>query len=45
MARDLFHQIVREALEADGWEITHDGYRLFTELIKDALTIDLGQKN
>ncbi|OIN60235.1 element excision factor XisH family protein [Arsenicibacter rosenii] len=24
MARDLFHQLVREALEADGWIITHD---------------------
>ena len=24
MARDLFHQAVREALEADGWFITHD---------------------
>ncbi len=24
MARDLFHQAVREALEAEGWKITHD---------------------
>ncbi len=24
MARDIFHQTVREALEADGWLITHD---------------------
>lgn len=24
MARDLFHQVVREALEAEGWSITHD---------------------
>ncbi|AQG82162.1 element excision factor XisH family protein [Spirosoma montaniterrae] len=24
MARDIFHQVVREALEADGWLITHD---------------------
>jgi XisH protein len=24
MARDLIHQAVREALEADGWLITHD---------------------
>lgn len=24
MARDVFHQAVREALEADGWQITHD---------------------
>jgi hypothetical protein len=24
MARDLFHNIVKEALVAEGWEITHD---------------------
>lgn len=24
MARDIFHQAVREALEAEGWVITHD---------------------
>ncbi|MFN4254686.1 MAG: element excision factor XisH family protein [Saprospiraceae bacterium] len=24
MARDIFHQEVREALEKDGWTITHD---------------------
>lgn len=24
MARDLFHDAVREALENDGWKITHD---------------------
>ncbi len=42
MARDLFHEAVRRALEADGWLITHDGYRLITELLKDALTVDLG---
>ncbi|QMW03792.1 XisH family protein [Spirosoma foliorum] len=26
MARDIFHPIVREALEKDGWTITHDPY-------------------
>lgn len=26
MARDLFHAAVREALEYDGWRITHDPY-------------------
>ncbi|MDX2248669.1 MAG: element excision factor XisH family protein [Bacteroidia bacterium] len=24
MAKDIYHQIVREALEKDGWTITHD---------------------
>lgn len=26
MARDIYHQIVREALEADGWTITADPF-------------------
>lgn len=42
MAKDVFHEIVRNVLEADGWLITHDGYRLVTDLLKDALTVDLG---
>ena len=28
MARDFFHQIVREALETDGWTITDDPFRI-----------------
>lgn len=28
MARDLFHELVREALEKDGWNITHDPFIL-----------------
>ena len=28
MAKDLFHNEVRIALEKDGWQITHDPYRL-----------------
>jgi hypothetical protein len=26
MARDLFHQVVKDALTKDGWEITHDPF-------------------
>jgi XisH protein len=26
MARDFYHENVREALEKDGWQITHDPY-------------------
>ena len=40
MARDKFHQIVRLALEADGWEITHDPYPL--QLTRRKLGVDLG---
>ncbi|MFN7379867.1 MAG: element excision factor XisH family protein [Pseudanabaena sp.] len=25
-ARDLFHQVVRHALEKENWQITHDPY-------------------
>jgi hypothetical protein len=41
-AKDVFHEIVRECLQTDGWTITHDGYRLATELLKDALSVDFG---
>ena len=27
-ARDLYHDVVRNALSKDGWAITHDPYRL-----------------
>jgi hypothetical protein len=28
MAKDLFHDAVKVALQKDGWEITHDPYKL-----------------
>lgn len=28
MAKDIYHNLVKEALEADGWKITHDPYYL-----------------
>lgn len=28
MAKDIFHETVKRALEKDGWVITHDPYRL-----------------
>ncbi|NUO01504.1 MAG: XisH family protein [Saprospiraceae bacterium] len=40
MARDKFHEIVRIALEKDGWTITHDPYPL--QLTRRKLGIDLG---
>lgn len=30
MAKDFYHQHVREALEKSGWTITHDPYPLAT---------------
>ncbi|MEY4937802.1 MAG: hypothetical protein RIS64_4161 [Bacteroidota bacterium] len=31
MARDLYHQQVKNALIKDGWRITHDPYRIRIE--------------
>lgn len=39
-ARDLFHDIVKKALQKDGWIITHDPYPLPTGSFD--LAIDLG---
>lgn len=39
-ARDIFHQIVRNALIKDGWTITHDPFPL--KIGKRDLSIDLG---
>jgi hypothetical protein len=40
-ARDYYHAIVRDALQKDGWTITHDPYRLKLARKKN-LYIDLG---
>jgi hypothetical protein len=40
MAKDLFHETVKQALEQDGWEITHDP--LTIPLSKRNIFIDLG---
>lgn len=39
--RDYYHNVVRNALEKDGWTITHDPYRLKLARKKN-LYIDLG---
>lgn len=39
-AKDFHHNIVREALENDGWKITHDPYHLSYEDVE--VSIDLG---
>jgi len=39
-AKDIFHDAVREALEKDSWQITHDPYRVLA-LGREA-QIDLG---
>lgn len=40
MAKDLFHEAVKIALEKDGWQITHDPYYL--EALGTDVQIDLG---
>jgi len=39
-ARDTFHDLVRQALQQDGWTITHDPYALSADSFD--LAIDLG---
>ena len=39
-AKDAFHQVVKIALQKDGWQITHDPYTLQAGTIE--LYIDLG---
>lgn len=40
MARDFYHNNVRDALEKDGWKITHDPYQVRIEDV--GYEIDLG---
>lgn len=40
MAKDIYHEAVRKALEADGWTITHDPYYLKAK--PHTLRVDLG---
>jgi XisH protein len=40
MAKDIFHEIVKVALQAEGWTITHDPLTL--KLSKRNIFIDLG---
>lgn len=40
--RDKIHQIIIEALEKDGWTITHDPFRVKLEKNGKAVEMDLG---
>ena len=42
MAKDLFHDLVRKALENEGWTITHDPYTIVKKEEKIDYAIDLG---
>jgi hypothetical protein len=42
MAKDLFHEAVRTALENDGWTITHDPYIVLSDVLEVRYEIDLG---
>ena len=42
-AKDIFHAIVRSALEKEGWKITHDP--LYLKVDEDKLYVDLGAEN
>ena len=40
MAKDIYHDIVKRALQKDGWTITHDPYKI--PLSNRTLKADLG---
>lgn len=40
MAKDLFHEVVKVALQKEGWEITHDPYTV--NAFDTTFNIDLG---
>jgi XisH protein len=42
MAKDVYHQIVKESLLKDGWTITHDPYLLSRNSVNKPYEIDLG---
>jgi XisH protein len=42
-AKDIFHAVVRSALEKEGWVITHDP--LYLKVDEDKLYVDLGAEN
>ncbi|MGK7920442.1 MAG: XisH family protein [Trichodesmium sp.] len=42
-AKDIFHSIVRSALEKEGWNITHDP--LYLKVDEDKLYVDLDAEN
>jgi hypothetical protein len=42
-AKDIFHAVVRSALEKEGWIITHDP--LYLKVDEDKLYVDLGAEN
>ena len=42
MAKDIYHQAVRNALIKDGWTITHDPFRLENKEQNMAYESDLG---
>jgi hypothetical protein len=41
-AKDFFHNAVRNALESDGWTITHDPYPISSAILQLDYEIDLG---
>lgn len=44
MAKDIYHQLVKDALVQDGWNITHDPYYLDID-VPSPLEIDLGAEH
>ena len=42
MAKDIYHNLVKQALENDGWTITHDPFYLSVGIGRRKVATDLG---
>lgn len=42
MAKDIYHDVVKTALEKDGWTVTHNPYTIPKNILGGKLEIDLG---
>lgn len=42
MAKDLYHESVKQALEKEGWIVTHNPYTISKSILGGKLEIDLG---
>lgn len=45
MAKDIYHELVKQALINEGWEITHDPYYLSVGIGRRNVAADFGLKS
>jgi XisH protein len=42
MAKDIYHNLVKEALQKEGWKVTHDPFYLSLDVLHRRVSADLG---